>query len=288
VAFDINNYIKVSKTGLYKSPFKKKTKKKKVWEERYWRFLQLRRRFYKNWPYRRDRRQRKRSQFYNTKKQEPLLLLTRLHAPWRQARYKLKANKLRLFNHLKAFQLYYQVRKKPCKRLVRSLKNKKTRLGKFIRQFETRLDVVLYRLGWAPDLKTARRWVLSEWVSVNAVVKKNPAYVLNHNDKISLCRKKVAYVGNLIRNRHRRLFWRVKTRRSTQWTKPRGFDRYRFRTYKKSKRRQAWSKFFLYFANYPQSFTVNYNTLTAIYKPDPKFLPSSSRYPRYFGPKFFF
>lgn len=180
------------------------------------------------------------------------------------------------------------MRKKPCKRLVRSLKNKRTRLGKLIRQFETRLDVVLYRLGWAPDLKTARLWVLNEWVTVNTVVKQNPGYVLNHNDKISLSRKKVAYVGHLITNKHRRLFWRIKTRTVVYWTKPRGFNRYQFRNYKRSKRRQAWSKFFLYFVHYPEGFTVNYNTLTAIYKPDPKYLPTFSRYPRYFGPNFFF
>jgi len=184
--------------------------------------------------------------------------------------------------------MYYRVRKKPCKRLVRSLKNKRTRLGKLIRQFETRLDVVLFRLGWAPDLRTARLWVLDEWVSINSVIKKNPGYTLNPNDNISLSTKKVAYVGYLLNNRHRRIYWRVRTRTVGYFTKPRGFDKYRFRNYKKGKRRQAWSKFFLYFAHYPQGFTVNYNTLTAIYKPGPKFLPTFSRYPQFFGPKYFF
>jgi len=165
----------VSKTGLYKAPpWKKKRKtkkKKKIWEVRYWRFMHLRLRFYKDWPYRKKPRWRKWKKYYTTKKLYPFFFLTRLHATWRNTRYKLKTNKLRLFTHLKAFQMYYRVRKKPCKRLVRSLKNKRTRLGKLIRQFETRLDVVLFRLGWAPDVRTARLWVLDEWVSIISVIK---------------------------------------------------------------------------------------------------------------------
>ena len=79
-----------------------------------------------------------------------------MHDPTTREKYRLKREKQRLSRHFKAFQNYYQIKEKPCLRLIRGLTKKHNRLGKLIRKCETRLDVGICRLGWCSNIKVAR------------------------------------------------------------------------------------------------------------------------------------
>jgi ribosomal protein S4 len=292
VAFDVNKYIisTTTKLGFYKAKFKKRKKPKKQQRIiRYWRFIYFNRTFYKVWPYKKYFKSKKKKKlYYTTKKEKPLLQLKKFHFPWWQARYKLHTNRVRLASHFKAFQLYYKVKRKSCRRFIRSFKNKGPRLGKLIQQLECRLDIILYRLGWVSNFKTARLWISYKWVLINSKIQTNPSYVLRPNDKISFINTKVGYISHFIGNRHRRVYWRFRTRKVYSVEKPKHFDRIQFRKYRAQKRRQMWCRYFLYFFYCPQGFTTNYNTLTAIYKPNPKFLPTKTRFPSFIGLNYFF
>lgn len=281
---------------FYKSPFptKKNTRKKqpRKFHARYWRCAYLKRYLRRPWPYRKDRRKRKgrrrRPWIKFTKKQNPILRLWLQHRTWGFKRYhRLSENHIRVAKHIKAFQMYYRVKERPCKRLVRNLKNRSARVGRLMKAYELRLDVTLYRLGWVDSIRAARTWIAKKHVLVNGIKVTDEAYMLMHSDKLQLQGVKHA-VNKIIRKKQHHRYWRFFVRLTNYDTRPRGFNRKRFNLYKKRKRFKPWSRYLYYFLSHPNDFLVNYNTLTAIYKPNPKTVLSRRNLPIWFGPGSYF
>lgn len=238
----------------------------------------------------RKRRERKRF----TNKQKPILHLFLLNAHWRRSRYKLDKDKRRLSGHIFAFKSYYGLEDSFIKRTVQSKISKPNRTVELFNSFESRLDVTLVRLGWAPNLVTARDWSTKGKVVVhrdfgslkNYPLPANPGTVLVPGDRIRTHgREEISFN---MRCRYKKVRWRAATRSLYPTKKPRGFDRKAFSRYKWSKRYRPWSRFMRYFLYHPPSFIVNYNLLSAVYRPTPTTMPIAMRYPSHFGGGFFF
>jgi len=105
-------------------------------------------------------------------------------------------------------------------------------------------------------------------------------------DRLKVIKKSV--VSRSIRRRYSRTHWRLKSRILVSCPKPRGFNPRVYHRYRRRKRSLAWTRFLRYFLHHPPSFIVNYNSLTACFRPSRTLTEPTVRYPRYLGRSFFF
>lgn len=94
---------------------------------------------------------------------------------------------------------YYGVLEKPFKRYYEIADRRKGATGDHILQLlESRLDNVVYRLGFAATRAEARQLVSHKSVLVNGVLVNIPSYILNPGDEVSIrekARKQVRVLG---------------------------------------------------------------------------------------------
>ena len=110
---------------------------------------------------------------------------------------------------------------------------------------------------------------------------------LNPGDRLSVGTRNA--ISATIKRRARKTFWRLKTRALVPLPKrPKGYNPKLFRKYKRSKRRFSWLRFLRFFYYHPQHFTVNYNTMVAVYRPGVDLRSFMIKYPMIFGPKLSF
>ncbi|GMG96461.1 putative 30S ribosomal protein S4 C [Tepidimicrobium xylanilyticum] len=82
---------------------------------------------------------------------------------------------------------YYGVMEKQFKGYVREAKKAKGQTGEtLIRILETRLDNIVYRLGFASSIRQARQMVVHGHIRVNGKKVDIPSYRVNIGDEISL------------------------------------------------------------------------------------------------------
>ena len=244
------------------------------------------------------RRRIKRKRY--TLKQKPLLRQFLLFAPWRRRKYWLRREAGRIQTHLSAFCMYYRKvtnRQRPeysCVRLIKKLRHKPRRVHGLFKKFEYRVDTTLVRLGWAPDIRRARDWVNSGAIAVKGDFVGSsyktpilPDHILRSGERIFVLKK--GLIARHIRSECYKRAWRTSARTLAPALKrPRGFNPRLFRKYKQHKRRFLWSRFFQLFFNHPSAFTVNYNSLVAIFRPNQDIPLRGVRYPRLLGPSLIF
>lgn len=171
-----------------------------------------------------------------------MLNLFLLQAPWRTARYSLRNEKSRLDSHVKAFRMYYGLDESYCNRLLSSLQYRSSKVRLLFDKFEGRLDTVLVRIGWAPNLTEAAKWVSSGFFSaerLSALWGWQPVLVgkdfrLLPGDRLKVTNKSA--VSRSIRRRYSRTHWRLKSRKLVPCPKPRGFNPRMYHRYRRTKR----------------------------------------------------
>ncbi len=88
-------------------------------------------------------------------------------------------------------RLHYGLKEEQLRRFIRDAKKGKAAnwTGQLIGRLERRLDNVIFRLGFAPSIRSARQLVSHGHVRVNGKKVNIGSYVLNQNDKVSLSEK---------------------------------------------------------------------------------------------------
>jgi ribosomal protein S4 len=87
--------------------------------------------------------------------------------------FRLKREKARLISHAQAFLMYYKIKEKLTIQTIKKLKRKPSRIRLIFEKFEHRLDILLIRLQWVPDLRTARAFISHGCVVVSKSIKGN-------------------------------------------------------------------------------------------------------------------
>lgn len=112
----------------------------------------------------------------------------------------------------KTFALFYGgIKKKYLKKKIRDIVSSyKTRHSNYyiVKNFESRLDTILYRAGFCYSIQNARQLILHGGVLVNNKVVKSKSYLLSCNDLIEIsCNNKLRKIvkSNLLRSN----FWPV-------------------------------------------------------------------------------
>lgn len=88
-------------------------------------------------------------------------------------------------------RLHYGLKEEQLRRFIRDAKKGTAAnwTGQLIGRLERRLDNVIFRLGLAPSIRSARQLVSHGHVRVNGQKVNIGSYVLNQNDKVSLSEK---------------------------------------------------------------------------------------------------
>lgn len=88
-------------------------------------------------------------------------------------------------------RLHYGLKEEQLRRFIRDAKKGTASnwTGQLIGRLERRLDNVIFRLGLAPSIRSARQLVSHGHVRVNGQKVNIGSYVLNQNDKVSLSEK---------------------------------------------------------------------------------------------------
>lgn len=88
-------------------------------------------------------------------------------------------------------RLHYGLKEEQLRRFIRDAKKGTASnwTGQLIGRLERRLDNVIFRLGFAPSIRSARQLVSHGHVRVNGQKVNIGSYVLEQNDKISLSEK---------------------------------------------------------------------------------------------------
>lgn len=225
------------KAGRANFKARKKKRRKKTWL-RWW-------------------QKRKKYKIQNSK--YPLRRL-RLYNKWRpHPRFK-KLNRIK-FYFKKSLGLIFSEKEKVIERMSKKIFKKKKKVTKFIKKFDCRLDNTLYKSTFG-SLRMCRQWVNKGYVLVNNKTKQKPNFFIKENDIISISEKGMPVITYNIVKRFEKTFWRIDVRKGYRVNKPKGFNRKKFRKYTRFKfSRIPWSRFFLYFNNYPKYLITNFKTL---------------------------
>ncbi|UOQ33168.1 SSU ribosomal protein S4p (S9e) [Candidatus Vidania fulgoroideae] len=97
--------------------------------------------------------------------------------------------KLREFSKIK---IKYCVNNSNFKGIVRGIKNSKKKFLMFIKRLESRLDNVLYRIGFFGTRREARQSIAHKKIYVNERIINKPSYLVKKND-ILMAKKKKKY-----------------------------------------------------------------------------------------------
>jgi len=131
--------------------------------------------------------EKKLKRYNKYKPQDQLAYLVFKH-PSRGNSYK-KGRHRNILQSYKKFKLFYgDLNKKKIKYYINKIKNKKTKDIKtlFLKQFENRLDTILYRTKFCKSIRTARQLIIHGKVLINDKKIKSQSYNLNSGDLISI------------------------------------------------------------------------------------------------------
>lgn len=93
----------------------------------------------------------------------------------------------RTLQSFKNFNLFYSsLRKRVIKNKIASVKNEKLKNIEFLKLFEKRVDVVLYRAKFCHSLRNAQQLIVHKKVSVNNQIIKSKSFILKTGDLISI------------------------------------------------------------------------------------------------------
>lgn len=89
----------------------------------------------------------------------------------------------RFFIKRQQFRLFYSfIKIRVLKGIIKKALKRKNSVSLFVYYLESRLDVIIFRLGLVSSIKMARKLIFYGYIFVNSKVVKNYAYNLNEND----------------------------------------------------------------------------------------------------------
>lgn len=127
-----------------------------------------------------------------------ILNATNRWTSYQQGRYR------QILHSYKRFKLFYGgFNKKKIKKFIKQAlnKNDQTKLKiMFLKLFESRLDVVLYRSKFSKSIRAARQFIVHKKIKVNNNLVKSQSYLLTPGDLISIDYKYHNLIENSIAN----------------------------------------------------------------------------------------
>lgn len=103
--------------------------------------------------------------------------------------------KIREFNKIK---IKYCLNNNNFKNIICKIKNKKNKLISFIKKLETRLDNIVYRIGFSGTRREARQLIVHKHIYVNKKKINKPSFEIKKNDIISYKKKQGVFYKNQI------------------------------------------------------------------------------------------